>query len=261
MLHAFGGSDGSGPNDDLVFDAAGNLYGTTYQGGFYNGGIAYELTPTGGGWTQNILYTFAGSLLYPGAGVTLDSAGNLYGTVEGFYYGGVFKLTPSGSSWAEDTLYVFQGGVDGAYPHSGVIFDDKGNLYGTTPFDGASGGGTVFKLAPSNGTWAFSVLYGFTGTGSGEGGPWANLVMDRAGNLYGTTLYDGAYGLGAVFKLTPGLSGWSYTSLHDFTGPEGANPVSNVVFDASGNLYGTTSAGGRHDVCGQGCGVVWEITP
>src|SRR5271165_2979883 len=107
---------------------------------------------------------------------------------------------------------------------------------------GVGGGGTIFGLTPSDIGWVFSALYSFVGTS----GPLGNLCMDAAGNFYGTTFADGAYGLGSVFKLSPGPSGWTYTSLHDFTGgDDGANPVSNVLFDAAGNLYGTASAGGN----------------
>lgn len=270
ILHAFAGSDGNGPVGDLVFDVAGNLYGATLQGGeqYNDKGVVYELTPSDGGWMERVLYNFPLYTLHnPRAGVTLDKAGNLYGTVEesGFQggYGAVFQLTPSGSSWSENTLYVFQGGSDGATPYTGLIFDDAGNLFGATTTSGANGGGTVFELMSSNGGWAFSVLYGFAGVCCFLDGPQANLAMDEAGNLYGTTFADGAYGLGNVFKLSPGPSGWSYTSLHDFTGlPDGANPKSNVVFDANGNLYGTTSAGGgRTDICDGGCGTIWRITP
>ena len=265
-LHAFEGSDGDGPVGDLLFDAGGGIYGATYAGGIkYNDeGVVYHLTPSNGGWSETVLYNLPlYSLHNPEAGVTLDEAGNLYGTAESQPdgYGGVFELTPSGGVWVENEIYAFQGGSDGGLPYAGVILDDAGNLYGATPLFGANNGGTVFELTPSNGSWVFSVLYGFTGSGSGLSGPLANLVFDAAGDLYGTTYSDGAYGLGAVFKLTPGPSGWTYTSLHDFTGPEGANPLSNVIFDGNGNLYGTTAGGGRHDVCNTGCGVVWEITP
>ena len=115
---------------------------------------------------------------------------------------------------------------------------------------------------PSNGGWAFSVLYSFAGMDCCDNGPRANLVMDAAGNFYGTTFGDGPYGYGSVFKLTPSNGAWVYTSLHDFTGgSDGGNPLSNVVFDAKGNLYGTASAGGSSGACSGGCGVVWEITP
>src|SRR5271166_2917290 len=168
----------------------------------------------------------------------------------------------SGGVCTENVLYRFQDGSDGAVPFGGVIFDNSGNLYGSTLVHGLGGGGTVFELSPANGNWTFSLLYSFIGSGFG---PAASLTMDAAGNLYGTTDKNGAFGAGTVFKLTPSGGSWKYTSLHDFTGgSDGGNPFSNVTFDANGNLYGRTSAGG--DTSGDcqglvGCGVVWEITP
>jgi len=141
-------------------------------------------------------------------------------------------------------------------PEGGLIIDSSGNLYGTTTNGGSGGGGTVFELSPAMGGWTYNVVYSFTGcTGCG---PLGKLVMDAAGNLYGTTNADGANGKGSVFELTPEGGGtWTYTSLHDFTGGgDGAYPWSNLVLDASGNLYGTASAGGT-----KGAGVVFEITP
>ncbi|MGA2372798.1 MAG: choice-of-anchor tandem repeat GloVer-containing protein [Candidatus Korobacteraceae bacterium] len=217
------------------------------------------MTHSGGGWTETVLYS-----AQPGedgnnplGGVVFDRSGNLYGV---FWEGGlcdvgaVYQLSPLGSSWTEQTLYGFPcSGDDGLYPTGGLIIDQSGNLYGTTLESGSSGGGTVFELTPANGGWTFNTQYSFLG----NVGPEAKLIMDAAGNLYGTTYYDGAYGAGSVFKLTPSNGGWTYTSLHDFSaGSDGALPVSNVVFDANGDLYGTASYGG-----GYGHGVVWEITP
>jgi uncharacterized repeat protein (TIGR03803 family) len=131
--------------------------------------------------------------------------------------------------------------------------DSGGNIYGTTDFAGRGGGGTVFVLSPSNGSWIYHVIYSF----SGSGGPVASLALDSVGNLYGTTVQDGAHLYGSVFKLAPSGSGWVYTSLHDFTGGgDGAYPYGNVIFDANGNLYGTAAAGGAY-----GSGVVFEIAP
>ncbi len=260
-VHTFGGKDGYQPIGDLTFDSAGNLYGTTYNGGRDGVGTVYELAYNGVGWAVNVLYTFSHgeTLFLPSAGVTFDKAGNLYGTAEGGF-GGAFELTPSGGGWVYNEVYALHGGVQGGSPRAGLIFDDAGNLYSATMQYG-TGGGTAFELTPVNGSWAFSLLYSFIGVCCNQVGPWATLVMDSAGNLYGTTYADGAYGLGSVFKLTRGTSQWTYTSLHDFTGgDDGANPISNVVFDENGNLYGTTSAGGS-DACSSGCGVVWEITP
>jgi uncharacterized repeat protein (TIGR03803 family) len=261
VLHLFtDGGFGATPNyGDVVFDQAGNLYGATIKGGVNNFGAVYELTPSGGDWTESVIYSFTahGDGAFPYGGVVLDNAGNLHGTTYVFGgdgYGTVYRLMPSGSGWAENTLYSFQDGSDGGFPATGLIFDPSGNLYGTTSTAGPNGGGTVFELAPSNGNWSFNLLYGFAGSSS-YGGPWASLTMDAAGNLYGTAVYDGAYDRGSIFKQTPSVGGWTYTDLHDFTGgSDGEYPYSNVIFDASGNLYGTAQGGA-------GGGVIWEITP
>jgi len=255
-----GGATGSSPVAKLVLDQAGNLYGTTVEGGsgcVMGCGVVFKLTPSGGGWTESVLYSFAGGAdgAFPTAEVIFDNAGNLYSTTIGtFGDATVFQLTPTGGSWTKKTLYTFQGGSDGGGPHAGLIFDGSGNLYGATSGGGSGGGGTIFKLTPSNGkNWTFSVLYSF----AGGGGPYSTLTMDAAGNLYGTTYGDGAYGYGSVFKLTPSNGGWTYNSLHDFTSySDGGNPSSNVVFDAAGNLYGTAQSGGAYF-----WGTVWEITP
>ena len=267
VLHAFaGGSDGVYPYSNLVFDGAGNLYGTTLAGGKGGGGVVFQRTPKqGGGWTENVLYGFPISLYgtpygaNPYAGVVFDSSGNLYGTtwtggsgtgplcLFGAGCGTVFQLTPSAGGWKENVLYNFQGGSDGANPN-GLIIDASGNLYGTT----SGYGGTVFELSPSNGGWKYSLLYSFTG----NGGPYSGLTMDQEGNLYGTTFQDGSYSSGSVFKLTPSNGGWTETDLYDFSGPDGANPWGGVTLDSHGNLFGTTAYGGDF-----GCGVAYELTP
>ncbi len=256
VLYRFtGGSDGANPEGDLTFDQAGNIYGAT-QGGGYGYGVVYELTASNGGWTESVLHYFERTTdgVFPAAGVVLDKSGNLYGTTA---YGSphglgvVYQLTPSGAGWSENLLYTFLGGSDGGVPLAGLSFDNSGNLYGATSQDGTGGGGAAFELTPANGGWSFSVLYSFAGCG-----PEASLVFDQAGNLYGTTPCGGANGEGAAFKLTPSSGAWTYTSLHDFDGTDGAFPVSNVVFDVNGNLYGTASEGGANNA-----GVVFEITP
>jgi len=141
-----------------------------------------------------------------------------------------------------------------------VVLDQAGNLYGATATGGSGGGGTVYELSPSGGGWTFSLLYSFTGQGY-DPGPSDTLTLDAAGNLYGTTYGGGAFGYGAVFKLTHNGGSWMFTDLHDFTsGSDGANPVGGVTFDANGNLYGTASQGAG-GACPLGCGVVWKITP
>jgi uncharacterized repeat protein (TIGR03803 family) len=261
VLYRFvGGADGAFPFfGDLVFDQAGNLYGTTIEGGSNGQGVVYELSPSAGGWTQTVLYNLnAGSGYFPYGGVTFDKAGNLYGTASmggAYNYGTVYQLTPSGAEWIEHTVYSFQNNGDGSIPIGGLIADQSGNLYGTTA---AVPGATVFELTPSNGKWIFTVLYSFSSNPNQgpDDGPNDGLLMDAAGNLYGTAYGEGAYSRGSVFKLTPSGGGWIFTDLHDFSGGDGAYPIGGVVQDANGNLYGTASHGGA-----DGLGVVWEITP
>jgi uncharacterized repeat protein (TIGR03803 family) len=265
VLYRFtGGTDGGEPTGDLLIDATGRLYGTTEIGGKPRScgtlgcGTVYTLTLSGGTWTEAVLYQFQGLSdgAFPNGGVIFDASGNLYGTTccGGAHNSGtVFKLTSSGSGWTESLLYTFRGLTDGNEPVTGLIFDTEGNLYGSTVFAGTDRGGTVFELTPSGGGWTFSVLY----SAQGLQGPFGTLMMDAAGNLYGTTFQDGLHLLGAAFKLTHSEGRWTYSSFHDFTGgSDGELPLSNLVFDSSGNLYGTGALGGAN-----GNGVVVEITP
>jgi uncharacterized repeat protein (TIGR03803 family) len=266
VLYEFGGpNDGLYPGDP-IFDRSGtDIYGvTTYGVNFcayehYSGcGTVYELTPSGSGWTHTILYSFSGGDgALPHGSLLFDSAGNLYGTTAAggrYSYGTVFEMMyAKGFGWSESLLYSFQDGGDGAAPTAGLISDEAGNLYGTTSTGGSGGGGSVFEL--SYGTWTLTTLSSFSG-GAGCG-PTGSLVMDNAGNIYGTTLCDGAYNLGNVFKLTPSGNGWTYTSLYDFTGGnDGGKPIGNVTIDATDGttLYGTASTGGSQTV-----GVIWMI--
>lgn len=246
------------PTGNLLLDSAGNLYGVTQDGGPHGWGSVFELTRNGSVWTETILYAFQGQADggAPYSGLITDTVGNLYGTASAAGADGkgvVFELKPSGGSWTEQVLYTFQGGNDGGQPVAGLIFDNSGNLYGATASWGSGGGGTVFKLAPSGGSWSYSVLASFTGSD----GPVASVTLDSSGNLYGTTFRDDSYGYGSVFKLTPSGAGWTYTDLHDFTGgTDGGYPGGGVVLDSSGNLYGTAVTGGTN-----GFGVLYEITP
>jgi uncharacterized repeat protein (TIGR03803 family) len=271
VILQFGYLYGTQPSGDLTFDAAGNIYGTTVSGGNDDlcGGLGcgtvYQLTKTGSTWTQNILYKQTEAADDPDSGVILDGAGNLYGTAPGGFTsnGAVFELTPSGSGWTESFPYFFTfTSGNGAFPFAGLIFDNAGNLYGAAAHGGPGGGGTVFELSPSGSGWNFNLLYGLPGNPDNPG-PEGTLLMDSAGNLYGTTLKQGAHGLGNVFKLTPSYGGWSYASLYDFAGAaDGGYPTGILVMDASGNLYGTTNEGGTYtEYCEYGCGVVFEITP
>jgi uncharacterized repeat protein (TIGR03803 family) len=287
VLYKFtGGADGKNPDDGLIFDTAGNLYGTTIWGGNVscnNGsgcGTAFKLTRNSdGSWTESVLYSFCslkncndGS--FPVAPLIFDTAGNLYGTtLDGGNVscncGTVFKLTQnSDGGWTETVLHRFNFN-DGSVPLS-LIFDVFGNLYGTTAAGGSSlcfhgGCGVVFKLTPqSGGRWMERVLYTFTGGVDGEEP--VGLIFDTAGNLYGTTALAGnaSCGCGTVFKLTPNSNGtWTENVLHSFTGRDGAEPNGGLIFDTTGNLYGTTFGGGNDDSCnnGTGCGTVFKLTP
>jgi uncharacterized repeat protein (TIGR03803 family) len=199
VLHSFHHMGGAGPSA-LIRDAAGNLYGTTLFGGAYRYGAVFKLDATG---KYEVLYDFTAGAdgAYPAAGLIRDAAGNLYGTTSSggpSAYGTVFKLDTTGN---ETVLYDFTGVADGRIPAAGLTRDPAGNLYGTTEAGGASGFGTVFKL-PLNTTGNETVLHSFTGGADGAY-PRADLIRDAAGNLYGTTEQGGAFGRGAVFKLTP----------------------------------------------------------
>ncbi|HLI62404.1 MAG TPA: choice-of-anchor tandem repeat GloVer-containing protein [Terriglobales bacterium] len=262
VLYEFApGSNGALPGyGALAVDPEGNLYGTTEIGGASNKGTVYELSPSGGGWTETVIASFSGGSSdgdQPYAGVIFDQAGDLYGTTTlggTSNWGTVYELVHSQSGWTKRVLYSFTDGNDGGLPIGGLIFDAAGNLYGTAALGGANGNGTVFKLSPSsNGNWTFTTLYGF----SGSGGPWDSLTMDAGGNLYGTTTGGGAYEQGSVFKLTLSGGSWIYTDLHDFTnGTDGGQPIGSVVLDSSGDIYGTAPSGGEY-----GNGVLFEITP
>ncbi len=259
VLYSFGGgNDGSRPTGDSIFDAAGNFFGTTFNSGNGGVGTVYEMSPSGEGWTESVIHSFSGSDgANPYGGLTQDSTGNLYGPTKlgGAYpfSGLIFELTNTQQGWTEDILHSFNG-IDGNEPLGGVLLDGSGNIFGTTNHggQGSGGGGEVFELTPSGGSWEIALLYHFDGIA----GPWCDLAMDSSGAIYGTTVQDGAYGFGTVFKLTFSGGSWTYTTIHDFNGQDGANPHGNILIDANGNLYGTTGAGGPHNL-----GTVWEITP
>jgi hypothetical protein len=141
-----------------------------------------------------------------------------------------------------------------------LIVDAAGNLYGSTTTGGTLGGGTIFQLTPDGSGFTFKTIYSFAPGGIGSVGPLGNLLMDKAGNLYGTTWSDGLYSLGAVFKLTRSGESWSYSSIHDFNRTDGAHPSGDLIMDANGNIYGTADNGGAN-CYPNGCGVIFEITP
>jgi uncharacterized repeat protein (TIGR03803 family) len=262
VLYRFGGDGGSNPAyGDLTFDGAGNIYGTTQNGGTYQQGAVFELVRNGDSWTENILYSFAGAPDggAPLGGVIFDAAGNLYGTTSAGGSGGggtIYQLHPSASGWTESVLYSFQIGPGGEYPASAVTSNLSGMLFGATQSGGTDGGGALFELIPNlTGTWSFAALFDFNGPTLA--GAYRTLIMDGAGNFYGTTSNDGPSQQGSVFKLTSSNGVWTYTPLHSFTGGmDGGLPYGTLSLDANGNLYGTAFSGGAY-----GYGVVFEITP
>ena len=279
----FDGNGGTDPYSEVTFDNSGNMFGTTQYGVPLPGegscdpdcGLVYELSPSNGGWTESTPYAFKDNSFgqpgaYPQGGVTFDGAGNLYGTVPGGYYGNglIYQLTPPGDPyWAYQDLYDFDQG--GAGPIARMILAPSGTFYGTAAGEYPGYGeqpGSAFSFAPNGSGWTFTTLHTFPTIG---GGPSAQLLLDSAGNLYGTTVTGGinphgvcvAAGCGTIFVLTPSNGGWDYTVLWQFTGGnDGAAPYSNLVMDQDGNLYGTASAGGSTN-CEGGCGVVFRFTP
>jgi uncharacterized repeat protein (TIGR03803 family) len=273
VLHAFqGGEDGDWPTADLIIDKTGNLYGTTWEGGgdgwdCNNGsngcGTVFQMAPDG---TETLVHAFAGGCdgANPVAGLVADKAGNMYGTTENggtcnndVGFGTVYKLAPDGT---ESVLYAFKNGSDGEYPSGNLAADRKGNLYGAASGGDAGecsngGCGLVFKVTPKGKKTEF---YAFQGGSDGDG-PYGDVIMDKAGNLYGTTLQGGGTGCdgdgcGTVFKITPD---GTETVLYAFQGgSDGWSPQNGVVEDGAGNLYGTTWAGGTSDD-----GTVFKVTP
>ena len=264
------GNDGANPQGVLIIDSSGNLYGTTFNSDlFASAGTVFELSPRATGyWQIKILHTFNPNGVdgaRPTAGVIFDSSGNLYGaTCLGGAYGGgvVYELSPkSGGGWGEKILYDFNsGGSGGACPSGGVIFDSSGNLYGTAGSGGINNYGAVFELTSSAGAWTENVLYKFNGGTDGYY-PYGGVVVDPAGDLYGTTGYGGTYSAGTVFELKPLGGGWTEKILHNFGGSaDGSYPSGNLLIDASGKLYGATNQGGVYDGV-FGSGTVFEIKP
>jgi len=288
VLHNFQPNTGNFAQGNLIFDASGNLYGTTFYGGTgcdgLGCGLVFELSPgVGGQWSETVLHYFQGpDGADPAAGLTLDAAGNLYGTTEyGGKYGSgtVFELTPgTNGQWNETVLYSFgqPTAANGEIPFAGVIFDAVGNLYGTTYGGGINnncsgyvngGCGVVFKLTPgANGKWAETVLFRFGGPDGGN--PATGLTLDAAGDLYGTTAQGGNFngdcpsGCGLAFELTPRAKGvWAETVMHEFAGgSDGETPFSSLIADAAGNWYGTAWGGGNSACYTGGCGLVFMLT-
>jgi uncharacterized repeat protein (TIGR03803 family) len=265
-IYSFGSQDHDGfnPVSRVVFGPGGLLYGTTPGGGAGGGGTVFSLQPPASAckavlcpWVETILYSFTGDSdggdpLY--GDLSFDQAGNIYGTTAGGGSSGlgvVFKLARSGSGWTESVLWNFTGGSDGGVPQAGVIFDNAGNLYGTTSEYGSHFSGTVYELSPSQSGWSETTLYSFTGdTGAGSGG----LIMDAHGNLFGITGgLDG--GISAAYELTPQNGSWSFNALQNF-GEEYVGAFAAPTFDSHGILYGSLPT-----VDDDFTGEIFQLTP
>jgi uncharacterized repeat protein (TIGR03803 family) len=265
--------DGYYPYSGLVADKAGNLYGTTYEGGANGLGSVFELTLSGGVWTETLLYSFAGDATGDGeypvySPLVFDKAGNLYGTTE---YGGstscncgvVFELTKSGSTWKETILHSFLGyPKDGYLPQAGLSFDTAGNLYGTTYQGGTFNVGTVFQLQPSKSSWKYKAIHNFNTQSGGAGYPLGGITQGADGYYYGTTYYGGfAYNAGTIYRLFQARNTWVGQNVFYFLeGGDGIYPDSSLTMDAKGNMYGTTYYGGSGEACSGGCGTVYKLT-
>jgi len=264
VIYSFGGAgDGATPNASLTRDASGNFYSTTFAGGAHGNGTVFKLTrPKAGStaWTEQILYSFGApdDGANPIAGVAIDKLGNLYGTTsaEGQYsYGNVYELVKSGTTYAEQILHQFELLSDGGTAYAGIVIDRNGDLFGGTTdggLGGSNGGGTIFELTETNGTWSFTTIYSLPGWG--VSGAFRNLLVESPNLIYGTTHCDGNNTAGTVFKLTESNGTWTYTSLHVFSGSDGQYLFSNPILDRTGDLYGTTQIGGQY-----GKGVAFKI--
>lgn len=318
VIYRFSSTDGDHPNrSGVILDKAGNLYGTASGGGAHQYGVVFELSPTGASWKETVLYSFCAegypcniTSAEPLSGVIMDKAGNLYGTTFGAINGDyeneqVFELSPSRGGWTEKLIYAPHNGQidniplsagltrdaagnifgvgfktvfelsrkgkgdwnpsvlhyfsDFSLPEGTPVVDKAGNLYGTTTGGGANGYGTVYKLSPGkNGKWTEKILYSFKGGTQDGSQPWGGIVLDAAGNIYGSTTAGGEYNAGIVFELAApvGKGGYKENVLWSFTGTDGSQPYGSLTLDGAGKLYATTLRGGS-----SGVGVVFEVTP
>jgi uncharacterized repeat protein (TIGR03803 family) len=267
VLYSFtGGADGGEPYKGVSIDRRGNLYGTAVTGG--SGaceggcGVVYKLTKSAGTWNQTVIHAFTGGDdgSGPGARVTVDRSGNVYGMAPTGGTNGVgtiYKIHPHRGSWEFQVIHTFTGGADGATGSAGRMLLGRSGLYGAATTGGLYGSGVVFELTPTAvGEWNFRALYSFHGQPDGSF-PYGALLRAPSGKIYGTTYYGGENGIGSVYELSPRLVGeWDGRVIYSFqTENDGNSPISNLVRDAAGNLYGTTSEGGL------GSGIIFKLSP
>ncbi len=275
VLHAFNYNDGADPTAGLTMGGAGTFYGTAGLGGSKGGGVAFKLAQRGSGWILTPLYDFAPNMNYqPTAGLTIGPGGILYGSNTNNGRGGsVYELQPPSSAckaalcyWSESVLYNVNGS-DGFPPSSGnVTFDPEGNIYGTMNGGYNGSPGTAYELSQSGGQWSASVLHTFIGGANDGWAPQSSLILDSAGNLYGTTAFggadescdiDGIAGCGTIFELSPSGGNWTEKILYNFSNNgTGTNPYGSLISDGAGGFYGTTLGGGAG-----GYAAVFELSP
>jgi uncharacterized repeat protein (TIGR03803 family) len=271
VLYEFKGQssgDGASPHGRLAFDAQGNLYGTTQGGGTNDTGTVYELTPAqGGGWTEQVLYTFSAAGTdgsNPSAGVVIAKDGTMYSTAANGGAGGagaIFSLKKTSKGWKQKVIHSLNYPADGGYPYDGLMMDASGNLYGAAPSGGSSGYGVIYRLSHGKQGWTETVIHNFTDqNGDGSGLYWIDLISDGAGNIYGATSFGGTNTTGTVWELVYSKSKKTYAEsiLYEFGASgsgDGNNPYGGLVMDSKGNLYGTTVNGGT-----SGIGMVYQLT-
>jgi uncharacterized repeat protein (TIGR03803 family) len=278
LIFQFDSKDGANPLSGVIADAAGNLYGTTTFGGNCSNkgcGVVFELSQSSGTWTETAIYNFQGGNdgTYPTQGLVIDSQGNLYGTTDGGGgstacsggCGTFYELSPSSSgTWTETILYRFTETTQ--TPTVGtLVMDASGNFYGVTNA-GANRLGNIYELSPSSSGWTYTDLFDFSSSTGNF--PASGVILDAAGNLYGTTGLGGdttgtwgcgTNGCGVVYRLAKTSSGWTFNTLYVFHGPGGDQPLGGLIFDAAGNLYGTTALGGT--ATADGHGTVYKLSP
>ena len=265
VIFSFEGDEGEYADTDLEI-GAGSIYGTTVLGGDFGGGTVFSLTLTPSGWMHTVLYSFTGGADggEPYKGVTVDRAGNLYGTTvtggSGSCEGGcgvVYKLTNSGGTWTQTVIHAFTGGDDGSGPGARLTVDQSGNVYGMAPTGGAYGAGTIYKIHQGHSGWNLKVIHAFTGGADGSTGSAGRMIL-RGGRLYGAATVGGIYGSGVIFELTPrrGPQEWAFRRIYSFRGqPDGSFPYGALLFGGEGRIYGTTYYGGDN-----GIGAVYELS-
>ncbi|MGH9443884.1 MAG: choice-of-anchor tandem repeat GloVer-containing protein, partial [Thermoanaerobaculia bacterium] len=249
VLHIFSGGVGDATSvlSPVILDGSGNLYGTSYNGGVDDLGTVYKLKTDGSGFS--LLHSFTNGANHPNAGLVLDSTGSLYGVTQNG--GGIFTIKTDGTGFS---FLRFLAGSDGYPPRAGLMLDGIGNLYGTTYSGGSGKTGTVFSMKTDGSN--FVVLHSFSvslGVGDGEN-PDGTLILDGAGNLYGTTQYGGQSTAGTIFTVK--TNGTGYAVLSSFLLPDGSFPSGSLIQDGMGNLYGTNSIGGP-----AGRGTIFTVKP